>query len=467
MLSLSGNYSNTTNNKPSTKNLTVKYQDKIATSKVDRTLKFVGTGAKIGGNYIKHYVKKAFDPSLDKEELHKDNAEDIYNSLSQLKGSALKVAQMLSMDKAVLPKAYSDKFAMAQYSAPPLSGPLVVKTFTKSFGKTPQELFDSFEMNATNAASIGQVHTAYKDGKKLAVKIQYPGVSDSIKSDLKIVKPIALRMFNLTEQELAKYLVEVESKLLEETDYTLELRRSLETAEQCAHIEDIHFPTYYPEYSADRIITMDWMEGKHLNEFLATNPTQEIRNKAGQALWRFYEFQNHTLRSIHADPHPGNFLFMPDGTVGVIDFGCIKVIPENFYYDYFGMIIPEVSENDAALEAIMRRMDIIYDNDSDKLRKLYKDTFRTLIELLSQPHIKATFDFGDDEYINRIYTMAEELSNNKEIRAGGDGRGSQHALYVNRTMFGLYSMLNQLKANIHTQMGDWKNAIIDKHLEMV
>jgi predicted unusual protein kinase regulating ubiquinone biosynthesis (AarF/ABC1/UbiB family) len=445
----------------------VKYQDKIATSKVDRTLKFVGTGAKIGGNYIKHYVKKAFDPSLDKEELHKENAEDIYNSLSQLKGSALKVAQMLSMDKAILPKAYSDKFTMAQYSAPPLSGPLVVKTFTKSFGKTPQQLFDSFEMDATNAASIGQVHIAYKNGKKLAVKIQYPGVSDSIKSDLRIVKPIALRMFNLTEQELAKYLVEVESKLLEETDYTLELRRSLETAQQCAHIENIHFPNYYPEYSADRIITMDWMEGKHLNEFLATNPSKEIRNKAGQALWRFYEFQNHTLRSIHADPHPGNFLFMPDGTVGVIDFGCIKVIPENFYYDYFGMIIPEVSNNDAALEAIMRRMDIIYDNDSDKLRKLYKDTFRTLIELLSQPHINNMFDFGDDDYINRIYAMAEELSNNKEIRAGGDGRGSQHALYVNRTMFGLYSMLNQLKANIHTQMGDWKYKIIDRHLEMV
>lgn len=444
----------------------MKYQDKIATSKVDRTLKFVGTGAKIGGNYIKHYVKKAFDPSLDKDELHRENAEDIYNSLSELKGSALKVAQMLSMDKAVLPKAYSDKFTMAQYSAPPLSGPLVVKTFTKAFGKTPQQLFDSFDMNATAAASIGQVHVATKNGKKLAVKVQYPGVGDSIKSDLKIVKPIALRMFNLTEQELAKYLVEVEEKLLEETDYTLELRRSQETAQQCAHIEGIRFPNYYPEFSSDRIITMDWMDGLHLNEFLATNPSQEVRNKIGQALWRFYEFQNHSLRSIHADPHPGNFLFRPDGTVGVIDFGCIKVIPEKFYYDYFGMIIPEVSQNDAALEAIMRRMDIIYDSDSEQRRRLYKDTFRTLIELLSQPHINDTFDFGDDEYINRIYGMAEELSNNKEIRAGGDGRGSQHALYVNRTMFGLYSMLNQLKANIHTRMGDWKDAIIERHLEM-
>lgn len=445
----------------------MKYQDKIATSKVDRTLKFVGTGAKIGGNYIKHYVKKAFNSDLTEDELHNSNAEDIYNSLSQLKGSALKVAQMLSMDKAVLPKAYSEKFTMAQYSAPPLSGPLVVKTFTKSFGKTPQQLFDTFEMNATNAASIGQVHTAYNDGKKLAVKIQYPGVADSIKSDLKIVKPIALRMFNLTEKELAQYLQEVEGKLLEETDYALELRRSQETAEQCAHIEGVKFPTYYPEYSADRIITMDWMDGKHLNEFLATNPSQEVRNKIGQALWNFYEFQEHTLHSIHADPHPGNFLFNDDGTVGVIDFGCIKVIPDEFYYDYFGMIIPEVTQSDEALSGIMRRMNIIYDSDSPERQKLYKDTFRTMIDLLSKPHISDTFDFGDDDYINRIYAMAEELSKNQEIRAGGDGRGSHHALYINRTMFGLYSMLNQLKANITTRMGDWKHDVMGRHLELV
>src|SRR5690606_5459271 len=140
--------------------------------------------------------------------------------------------QMLSMDKAVLPKAYSEKFTLAQYQAPPLSAPLVVNTFVKSIGKKPQELFDSFEPHAKNAASIGQVHEAWKEGKKLAVKIQYPGVAESIQSDLKMVKPIALRMFNLSEKELKKYINEVEGKLLEETDYELELKRSVEISEK-------------------------------------------------------------------------------------------------------------------------------------------------------------------------------------------------------------------------------------------
>jgi len=167
----------------------IETQDNIPTSKMERAMKLVGAGAKIGGNYLKYYAKKTLNADTTKEELHTNNANDIYQSLSQLKGSALKVAQMLSMDKNLLPRAYTDKFALSQYSAPPMSGPLVVRTFQKSVGKSPFDVFDQFETQCTAAASIGQVHKAQKDGKTLAVKVQYPGISDSIQSDLKMVKP--------------------------------------------------------------------------------------------------------------------------------------------------------------------------------------------------------------------------------------------------------------------------------------
>src|SRR5262249_9354103 len=153
-----------------------------------------------------------------------DNAQDIYNSLSELKGSALKVAQMLSMDKNLLPQAYQQKFALAQYSAPPLSYPLVVKTFKQYFGKGPEEIFDSFTHHAVNAASMGQVHQAILGDKVFAVKIQYPGVGDSVRSDLAMVKPIALSMFNLNPAEYDEFIQEVELRMMEETDYTLELK---------------------------------------------------------------------------------------------------------------------------------------------------------------------------------------------------------------------------------------------------
>ena len=110
----------------------MKEQNKIPTSKVQRASRFVKTGAKIGGNYVKYYAKKAFNGEVSRETLHNDNAEDIYGGLSELKGGALKVLQMMSMDKNLLPTAYTDRFAMAQYSAPPLSYPLVVNTFQNS-----------------------------------------------------------------------------------------------------------------------------------------------------------------------------------------------------------------------------------------------------------------------------------------------------------------------------------------------
>ena len=122
----------------------MKEQEKIISSKFGRGAKFIATGAKVGGNYLKYYAKKTINGETDKSELHQNNAEDIYDSLSQLKGSALKVAQMLSMDKNMLPRAYQDRFMMSQYQAPPLSGPLVVKTFQKEIGKSVDDIFDIF-----------------------------------------------------------------------------------------------------------------------------------------------------------------------------------------------------------------------------------------------------------------------------------------------------------------------------------
>ena len=130
---------------------------------------------------------------------------------------------MLSMEKSILPQAYVEKFSLAQFSVPPLSPPLVIKTFKKYFGKHPNNLFDTFNATSVNAASIGQVHMATKNGKKLAVKIQYPGVAESIASDLAMVKPIAISMFNIKGKDSDKYFKEVENKLVEETNYVLEI----------------------------------------------------------------------------------------------------------------------------------------------------------------------------------------------------------------------------------------------------
>lgn len=433
----------------------VKELEAIPVSKVQRAAKFISTGAKVGGNYVKHYAKKIVNPALEKEELHQNNASDIYNSLSELKGSALKVAQMMSMDKNLLPRAYQDKFTMAQYSAPPLSYPLVVKTFQKYFGKTPEQLFDTFTRSAVNAASIGQVHQATKNGQTLAVKIQYPGVADSVSSDLKLVRPFALRILNMNEKELDHYMEEVEERLIEETDYALEVERSREISSACSQIPNIRFPKYYDEWSSERIITMDWISGQHIKEWMETNPSQKLKNQVGQALWDFYHHQVHNLKQVHADPHPGNFIIEPDGTLGIIDFGCVKVIPEDFYQGYFALIKRDLVMREEELNQIFYTLDFISDKDTEEEKTYFKSVFKEMISLLGKPFHVDRFDFANDSYFEEIFLLGDRISNDKMFKKSRQARGSRHGLYINRTYFGLYNLLNQLQAEVDTTKPDW------------
>ncbi|MGB3591784.1 MAG: AarF/UbiB family protein [Nonlabens sp.] len=428
----------------------MKTLDKIPTSKIGRTTELVKTGAKIGANYIKYYSKKAVNPSLERSTLDEDNASDIYDGLKSLKGSALKVAQMLSMDKSLLPGAYVEKFSLAQFSVPPLSAPLVRKTFKKYQGKYPEEIYDSFSRDSVNAASIGQVHKASLDGKDLAVKIQYPGVADSIGSDLAMVKPIATKMFNLKGEDSKRYFAEVEDKLLEETDYELEVRQSLAITQACSHIPNLKFPNYYPDLSSSRIITMDWMQGKHLSEFTKTDFSPETGNKLGQTLWDFYMFQMHGLRAVHADPHPGNFLISKDEELIAIDFGCIKEIPAEFYIPYFELAIPANINDPGIFEIKLFELEILRKDDSEKEVLYFSRLFHEMLSLFTRPFQGKTFDFSDGGFWDEITHLSEKYSNDKELRKMNGNRGSKHFLYINRTFFGLYNLLHDLKARVNT-----------------
>lgn len=425
--------------------------DSIPTSKIQRATRLISTGVKIGGNYLKYYGEKITNPESARDNLNTNNAEDIYDGLKNLKGSALKVAQMLSMEKNFLPQAYVEKFSLSQFSVPPLSAPLVVKTFRKYFGKSPLDLFDSFDANAINAASIGQVHKATKNGRNLAVKIQYPGVAESISSDLAMVKPIAMSMFNIQAKDSDKYFKEVETKLTEETNYYLEIAQSTEIAEACAHIPNLRFPKYYPELSCERVISMDWMTGKHLSEFTKTNIDQNLANKIGQALWDFYMFQVHQLRKVHADPHPGNFLVDEAGNLIAIDFGCIKEIPESFYTPYFELAEPEKLNNPEIFYSRMEALEILSSKDTPQETVYFSKLFKEILSLLTQPFQSDTFDFSDETFFGKLAALGEKYANDKELRKMNVNRGSKHFIYINRTFFGLFSLLHDLKATVETK----------------
>jgi len=426
----------------------MKSVNKIPTSKVQRASKLIKTGAKVGGNYVKYYANRV---TKSKEEanqiLNADNAEDIYDGLKDLKGSALKVAQMMSMDKSILPKEYVEKFSLSQFSVPPLSGPLISKTFKQNFGKNPQELFDSFDNKAVHAASIGQVHKASLNGKNLAVKIQYPGVADSISSDLALVKPFALKILNLSSKDSEVYFQEVKNKLLEETNYINELEQGTTLSEKCAKIPNILFPKFYPKLSSKKIITMDWMEGQHLSEFAAEHAGTKKAQKVSQALWDFYMYQLHVLKKFHADPHPGNFLVNKNGDLIALDFGCLKEIPNDFYTPYFELIRPENINNKEVFLDILRKLEVIIPSDKPKEIDFLENLFKELLSVFTRPFHNKTFDFSDESFFQEILTLGEKLTKDKELRSQNGGRGSKHFIYMNRTFFGLYNLMFDLKSS--------------------
>ena len=429
----------------------MKTLNSIPTKKIERATKLLSTGLKIGRNYVRYYSEKLIIGEDNKYKLDQNNAKDIYDGLKVLKGSPLKIAQMLSMEKNLLPKAYVEQFSLAQFSVPPLSGALVKKLFCKYLGVDPDIMFDSFSYKSKNAASIGQVHKAEKDGKEFAIKIQYPGVSNSISTDLAIVKPVALKMFNLKAKDSEHYFNEVEEKLLEETNYLLELKNSQFITDAAKKIPELIFPKYYSNWTTSRILTMDWMSGVHLSEFVLQDQPQDIRDKLGQTLWDFYMFQIHGLKKVQADPHPGNFLVNNNNELIAIDFGCVKKIPNEFYIPYFKLSKKENIENKKIFSELLNELEIILPTDTDEEQIYFKNLFYKMMCLFTFPFHNKFFDFQNEEFWQDITHLSKILTNDERLLKMNGNRGSKHFIYMNRTFFGLYHLLHDLGANIETE----------------
>lgn len=421
-----------------------KEYNSIPTSKVQRAMKVLGTGVKVGGNYIAHYSKNMIKEQTSKDALHEKNAETVFQALGEMKGSALKMAQLLSMDEFTLPESYQKAFQKAQNSAPPLSFPLVQKTFRAQFGKDVDEMFDSFSRNAIHAASIGQVHKATKNGKDLAVKVQYPGVAESIESDLKMVRPIVQKAMNVSAKELDFYIQEVQATLVEETDYVHELEVSEFMRTNCSAVENLIIPSYYPEWSSSRVLTMDWIEGTLLTDWLASNPSKEAKAKVAQTIWDAFLYQISELQLVHADPHPGNFIVTENDELCLIDFGCVKRIADDFYQAFFRLLKQDLLDDKVALKAVLEELKFFTEKDSQTDREFMFEFLQESLNLIAAPFQSERFDFGHPAYMKQLYGQGEEVTKEIRKRRMNTARGPKEGIYLLRTFYGLYMILAKI-----------------------
>lgn len=253
-------------------------------------------------------------------------AADVAKELGQMKGVLMKAGQMISFIFETLPEEAQAALATLQADAEPMAPSLAAGVVTAELGQPPERVFLDWADMPAAAASIGQVHRAVtRDGRDVAVKVQYPGVDEAIESDLDSAE-LMYGMFSamMLKGLDAKGLVdELRARMREELDYRLEAVNALEFAEVFAGHPWVRVPILVPEYSTAKLLTTEWVDGLSFDEFMAT-ASDATKQRAGEVVWRFGQHAIHRHGAFNGDPHPGNYRFHHDGSVTFLDYGLVK-----------------------------------------------------------------------------------------------------------------------------------------------
>ena len=363
-----------------------------------------------------------------------------FHRLGYLRGARTKLGQTAGNLPGILPQQLADTLDRLHFEAPPMHYPLIQEVIRNQFGKEPEELFLSFEREAFAAASLGQVHRAcLKTGEPVAVKIQYPGIARTIDADFRNLSALLLPLRLGKDWESVKaQFEEVRRMLNQEVDY-LQEAESLRRARELFRPEDgIVVPRVHPEYSGQRVLTTDFIEGLHLPGYLATNPPQASRNAFGTKLYVAW-LRLYYASMAYGDPHPGNYLFLSDGRLGLIDFGCVQ------YYTLAEREVLQLAEKLSTDPSLIREATLsacgISPNDPE-LPAYIAMTEESLHWMMEPLRHSGAFDFGDEGHFQRGMNWFSGVMRKRQVRA------LPMWVYYNRSVFGLKALLYRLRAQV-------------------
>lgn len=297
-------------------------------SRLARNASVAHFGGRTAARLTIHRARRTFAGAERREELDRTfelkTAEQVVATLGNLKGALMKVGQLASYLDQGMPEHVRQALAQLQSDAPPMSSELVDAAIAAEFGHAPQDLFAEWDPEPIAAASIGQVHRAIThDGRAVAVKVQYPGVDDAIRSDLGNADLLFAGMAQLFPGlDPEPIVTELRERLTDELDYRLEARNQTAFAELYRGHPTIHVPEVVPELCSARVLTSELVNGASFAEML-TWPEDE-RNLAAESIYRFAFGSLYQAGMFNGDPHPGNYLFHPGGRVSFLDFGLVK-----------------------------------------------------------------------------------------------------------------------------------------------
>jgi len=402
------------------------------------------TGSYLGYQFQNLFLNKHERPERRKS-FNRKAARQIREELESLKGPVMKLGQILSAQYHLVPEETLSELQKLQMRAPAMHPTLARAQFKASFGKFPEEVFRSFVAEPFAAASLGQVHRAVtKRGHEVAVKIQYPAIRKAIEDDFKLLRSAAVPV-RLTGHATESMFAEIERGMLQETDYANEGQNIEFFREQLRPLAYVRVPSVDWDLSTDRILTMSFIAGEPLPDFLANEkPSQEVRNRIGVRLVELFHLQIHRLHTLHADPHPGTYLIDANGTIGLVDFGCVKKFSAEF------IEIMRAFEDRVWLrgEQDCRRMArLIWGRRVLEKPRLARDLLKGAINFYEMlfPGLTdagAVVDFGDAKVLKAMFRILNDNLRNKFVNP-------EFAFYA-RAEMGLYNLLHLLRARIDT-----------------
>jgi len=372
------------------------------------------------------------------------HAADLREALGGLKGPIMKVAQILSTIPDALPTEYADELAGLQADAPSMGWLFTKRRMAAELGPDWQQNFSNFNRDAVSAASLGQVHQAVGlNNQSLAIKLQYPDMHSAIDADLKQLK-LLFQLYERYDSAISTSDIydELSERLLEELDYRREAMNMHLYQIMLANEKKVQVPSHIPELSTDRLLTMNWLDGKRLMPFLDTNPDQETRNEIAKTMFRVWYVPFYYYGVIHGDPHLGNYSIADDHSINLMDFGSIRLFRPQFVAGVIELYKALRDNNrDQAVDAYERWGFVGLDNEAiDVLNMWAEFIYAPLLENRVRPIQQMRGGSAGRELAGKVHT---------ELKRIGGIKPPREFVLTDRAAVGLGSVFMHLGAEVN------------------
>ncbi len=427
----------------------------ITTGRARRVLKVGSLTTSVGSSYLWQALKRPFQSQAQTDrgllDAHVRNAVRIVEGSTELKGAFMKLVQMLSMRNDLLPGEALDVLATVQSSVPPMDADVIRAQIIRELGAPPEKVFAEFAPEAFAAASLGQVHRArLKNGADVVVKIQYPGVEETVDQDLKNIRALIAALVRIGRDVMGQRIDasevarELEDRLREELDYVNEAQNLVRFRALFADDPEVEIPAPVPKYSSRRVLTMHFVEGYPLADILGPGVDQSLKDwvaiKYFQVMWRqIFEFG-----ILHTDPHPGNYMVTHHPHLCMLDLGSVRVFDEPIRRAYLELAVSLLAGDEGGMSDCFVRLGFLDPGDDPApMIRIMRIVFEPAL-------VDRDFDPKDYQSVDRAMEIAQIAFEHRIFKSPG------HRVFLGRALVGLESYVQQIGT-----VTNWRRVFMD------